>query len=171
MKRWIFFAVTILTVAGLGVGGTLLLGHGDEEHEGSMMKEGAMMKHEEGSMRKEKESHKSETSKSKSKKITLEAHVIDLVCYTTMNEIGKEHIGCAEYCVNEQGIPLGLLDNKTGEIYLLFGRGHVSPNKFLKPYIEQNVRVTGELIEKGGIKAIKIKRASQIEPLVEPSKE
>lgn len=94
--------------------------------------------------------------KAGSKEVTIIGEVIDPVCYLSHDSTGKEHKKCAEYCV-QQGISLGLLEEKTGQVYVSLPVDHSNPNAKLKDFIAEKVKVTGTLYTKGGLKGLHVK--------------
>jgi hypothetical protein len=54
-------------------------------------------------------------------------------------------------------VPLAILDEATGTLYIPVASDHKNQNAKLMPFIEKKVKVTGTLMEKGGIKGIAIK--------------
>ena len=88
---------------------------------------------------------------------TIRGEVVDIVCYTRHNSRGEDHAKCALYC-SEQGIPLGILDETSGDIYLPLPEGHTDPNKVLVDYIAREVAATGTVYERGGLKQIEIEK-------------
>ena len=95
------------------------------------------------------------------KKVTIIGHVIDPICYVRMDMVGKKHKICAEMCA-EKGVNLGILEKDTETIYLAFPEGHGNPNEKLMAFIEEDVKVTGKLWEKGGLKAIQIEKVEKV---------
>ena len=93
--------------------------------------------------------------------ISVVGEVIDPVCYLTHGSLGKEHKPCAEVCV-KQGISLGLLEDKTGQVYVSLPADHSSPNTKLKDFIADKVKVTGTLYSKGGLKGIYVKNVERV---------
>jgi len=92
---------------------------------------------------------------------TIVGEVIDPVCYLSHGSTGKAHRKCAEYCVR-QGIPLGILEEKTGRGYLSLPVDHSNPNAKLKDFIAEKVKVTGTVYSKGGLTGIHVKRVERI---------
>jgi hypothetical protein len=95
------------------------------------------------------------------KTVTLTGHVIDTTCYMAHGGKGADHLKCAVMCA-KNGIPLAILDESTDQIYLPLSTDHSNPNAKLMDFVESNVKVTGKLIEKSGMKGIaidKIERA------------
>jgi hypothetical protein len=83
-------------------------------------------------------------------------HVVDVACYVSHGSIGESHRECAETCA-KAGIPLAILDQQTGTLYLPLAKSHHEPaNKELMAFVEKDVRVTGTVTEKDGLKTITI---------------
>ena len=89
------------------------------------------------------------------REVTLTADVIDLSCKLVHNLSGADHRMCAQVCA-DNGIPLALFVD--GEVYLPVSMGMpgTGANEQLKPFAEQRVRVSGKVIDRGGIKSILI---------------
>jgi hypothetical protein len=92
----------------------------------------------------------------KPKPITMTALVVDTGCYLSHDTKGEKHIKCATACA-KAGVPLALLDEKTGTVYLPVAVDHKNQNDKLMPFLEKKVTVTGTLMEKGGVKGIALK--------------
>ena len=98
------------------------------------------------------------------KKTTVVGHIVGTACYMGHESKGEEHLACATECA-KAGIPLAILESGTGKLYLpLATDHHSSANKQLMPYIEKDVRVSGTVVEKGGLKAIVIEKIEVAEP-------
>lgn len=82
--------------------------------------------------------------------------VVDTGCYLSHDTKGEKHTRCATTCANA-GVPLAILDEATGTVYLPIAMDHKNQNAKLLPFIEKKVTVTGALVEKGGIKGIILK--------------
>ncbi|MDA0747463.1 MAG: hypothetical protein O2954_13165 [bacterium] len=92
-------------------------------------------------------------------KAHIVGEVIDVVCYVRMDARGEKHIKCAEFCA-DKGSPLGILDEKSGQIYLVFPEGHGNPNEKVLSYIGKRVDVVGKVSTKGGLKGIAVETVS-----------
>ena len=87
---------------------------------------------------------------------TFVGHVVDVACYVSHGSIGESHRECAETCA-KAGIPLAILDQQTGTLYLPLATSHHEPaNEELMAFVEKDVRVTGTVAEKDGLKTITI---------------
>ena len=91
----------------------------------------------------------------KESNVTIQGHVIDIVCYTRHASVGEKHLKCATTCA-EAGIPMGILEDGTGEIFMIFPPGHKNPNEKVMTFLEKDVTVTGTVHRKGGLKGITI---------------
>lgn len=99
--------------------------------------------------------HKMPMKATTEKSVTIKGHVIDIVCYTRHSAIGAKHLKCATTCANT-GIPMGILEDDTNEIYLVFPPGHTNPNDQVMAYLEKDVTVIGTVHRKGGLKGVTI---------------
>lgn len=97
----------------------------------------------------------------KGKAVTLAALVVDTGCYLSHDSRGESHLKCATTCA-KAGVPLALLDEKTGSVYLPVAMDHKNQNDKLMPYLEKRVKVTGMLLEKGGVKGIVLKTVEAV---------
>jgi len=91
----------------------------------------------------------------KGKPITLTAEVVDTGCYFSHDAPEAGHAACARMCA-QNGIPLALVDDK-GALYMVIASEHKNPNTKLMPFIEKKVKISGTLVEKGGMHGIVIK--------------
>jgi len=90
------------------------------------------------------------------KAVTITGRVIDTGCYFAEHGgEGPKHAACATMCA-KAGIPLAIVD-ESGKLYLPIGEEHHAANAKLMPFIEKKVKVTGTLVEKGGMSALAIK--------------
>jgi hypothetical protein len=58
--------------------------------------------------------------------LTVTGEVIDTFCYAAMGAKGESHRQCGIECA-KKGIPLGLLEDKTGKVYVLLPAKDKSP--------------------------------------------
>lgn len=96
------------------------------------------------------------------KKVTLLGQVVDTACYLGHDSKGEKHVACATTCAKE-GIPLAIVDGKTGVLYLPIAMNHKNANPQLMPFIEKKVKVTGVVMEKGGMKGIVLDKVEAAE--------
>jgi hypothetical protein len=93
---------------------------------------------------------------------TFVGHVVDVACYVSHGEIGEAHRECAETCA-KAGIPLAILDQQTATLYLPLAKSHHEPaNKELMAFVEKDVRITGTVTEKDGLKTIAIESIAKV---------
>lgn len=85
--------------------------------------------------------------------VTIEGEVVDLTCYLGHKSSGEKHVKCAEMCV-EKGLPVGIVDAKTGKVYLVSGSNHEPANAELIKFCGQKVKITGEAFEGKGVNLI-----------------
>jgi len=95
--------------------------------------------------------------------VTMNATVVDMSCKVVYNLQGDDHRMCSQVCF-DQGIPLGLMSDD-GEIYLpvTMAMGSERGDKNLRDHAEHKVRVTGKVMDRGGVKAIVIESISMQE--------
>ncbi len=89
---------------------------------------------------------------------TIKGEVVDVSCYVAMGAKGEDHKTCALNCL-KAGEPAGIVEEKTGDIYLVVNtEDHaVNPSQKVMPYVAKKVEATGTVNEKGGVKTIDIK--------------
>lgn len=86
---------------------------------------------------------------------TLTGEVVDTGCYMAHGAKGEKHIGCATKCISG-GMPMGLLTSN-GTLYLLtLNHDNADPYNKLKDMAGKTVSVTGEVIERSGMKGIDV---------------
>jgi len=90
------------------------------------------------------------------KEMTMTSLVVDTGCYMSHSSKGEKHVNCATACA-KAGVPLALLDEASGTLYIPVASDHKNQNAKLMPFIEKKVKVTGTLMEKGGVKGFVIK--------------
>ena len=108
------------------------------------------------------------SQKTSGKEVTIVGEVIDTQCYLT-NAVGsgngKEHKECAIGCATG-GIPLSILQDQTGTIFLAgqTKKAMAGANQLLMDFIAERVKVSGRLLEKGGMKFILISKVERVTP-------
>jgi hypothetical protein len=91
----------------------------------------------------------------KGKLISITGTVVDTGCYVSHDSKGEAHAKCAAACA-KNGVPLAILDEH-GTLFMPIAVEHKDQNAKLMPFIEKRVKVTGTVLEKGGLKGIAIK--------------
>ena len=95
-------------------------------------------------------------------KKTFKGHIVCAACYLSHGEMGAGHKPCSTECA-KAGIPMAILDTESKTLYLPLAKNHHAPaNTELMAYVEQDVTVTGTVMERDGLKAIVIEK---IEPV------
>ena len=89
------------------------------------------------------------------KSTTFTALVVDSGCFMSHDSKGDKHVSCATACA-KAGVPLALLDD-SGKLFIPVAADHKNQNAKLMPFIEKRVKVTGTLMEKGGVQGFVIK--------------
>jgi hypothetical protein len=101
----------------------------------------------------------------KGKEVIVRGEIVDIQCYVSgaMGKgTGEDHLQCATDCA-KGGIPLALLEDKTGIVYIL-GQTKTAmkgANDMLMDFIAAKVQVSGRLHEKGGVKLLLIAKISK----------
>ena len=87
---------------------------------------------------------------------TLQGELLDMNCYMAHEGKGEKHKKCADACISE-GAPMGLL-TQDGKVYLLVA-DHALKDAYegLKERAAEQVKVTGEVYERGGVQALLVK--------------
>jgi hypothetical protein len=106
---------------------------------------------------------------------TILGEVVDLSCYVTEGARGAAHETCAIACI-KNGEPAGILEEKTGKIYLVVTGDHSNPADKVLPFVAKMVEVTGMVNERSGIMTVDIQTIKEIpaqpaEPAKAPMKE
>ena len=91
----------------------------------------------------------------KGKPVTISGTVVDTGCYMSHDAIGEKHTDCATMCA-KNGVPLAIVD-AAGKVYMPVAADHKNQNAKLLPFVEKKVKVTGTLLEKGGLAGLTIK--------------
>jgi len=68
--------------------------------------------------------------------------------------LGEKHTDCAAMCA-KNGVPLAIVD-AAGKLYMHVAADHKNPNAKLMPFVEKKVKITGTLLEKGGLTGLTI---------------
>jgi hypothetical protein len=102
----------------------------------------------------------------KGKEVMVVGEVIELQCYIsglTGPGKGLTHKECALKSA-KQGIPLGIVEEKTGMIYLVgqTKKAQSSANDLLIPFIAEKVKVSGRIFEKSGMKLLLVKEINKL---------
>jgi hypothetical protein len=95
---------------------------------------------------------------------TITAQVVDMACYLNAGLKGTDHKMCAEVCA-KAGVPLVFL-GEDGNIYLPTGKGMPSAGQTetLMAHAEQQVTVTGVVMERSGARSIIIDKIEAAGP-------
>lgn len=96
-----------------------------------------------------------------SQEVTMTGEVIDPVCYLSHDSRGPDHAECARICA-KSGIGLGILQDKTGTIYVSLPADHSNPNAKLLEYAGQHVKVKGTVFHKGGLNGIFVESVNAV---------
>lgn len=96
------------------------------------------------------------------KPATMTGEIVDMGCYLGHGAMGEKHAECAAKCI-AGGMPMGLLTAK-GELYLLtMDHMNADPFNHTKEWASKQVKVTGEVHTKNGMKSIEVASAELAE--------
>ncbi|MBI2889595.1 MAG: YHS domain-containing protein [Nitrospirae bacterium] len=95
------------------------------------------------------------------KVITIQGEIVDTTCYLRHEKKGTEHAKCALMCLRA-GIPMGLLEDGTGKVYVFVSESHGNPHKDIEKYLLKKVKVTGALYERGGLSGIAARAITEL---------
>ena len=88
--------------------------------------------------------------------------VVDIACFVGHDSSGAKHAKCAEACARA-GNPLAIYDANAKTLYVPVSMNHKNPNTKLLPFVEKKVAVTGNLMEKAGLKGIAVETVEVVE--------
>lgn len=90
--------------------------------------------------------------------ITLRGEVVETGCFVIGNRHGKKHRQCA-IASARAGQDLGILDAATGVLYVEVRNQEddAAPSQLLA-YVAREVEVTGEVLARGGLQGVMIRR-------------
>lgn len=91
----------------------------------------------------------------------IQGEVLDMACYMAHEGKGSKHKKCTEQCI-KGGAPIGVLSAE-GQVYLLL-EDHASPKPYsqIKLWAAEQIKVTGEIHQRGGVQAIVVKSSEKI---------
>lgn len=89
--------------------------------------------------------------------ITITGEVVGTACWLGHGMKGADHAQCAAMCARN-GIPLAILDTSSDTVYLPVATDHQDPNAPLMDYIESKVTVTGQVVDRSGMKGLVIQK-------------
>lgn len=95
-----------------------------------------------------------ERAKNGEKKL-ISGEVISVWNYLVRDQHGEEHRG-SSVRLAEKGLPIGILDDESGEIYVAVVAGPGSAVQKLVPYMGMKVNAQGPVYHKAGVTLIEI---------------
>lgn len=101
--------------------------------------------------------------------VTVMGEVVDLYCWISAGARGEDHRACAVACA-KAGQPIGLVDDK-GMAYILLGQDKHKGYEGIADKMADLVTVKGQLVERGGLKAIVVSEITKKEMPKEMMKE
>jgi hypothetical protein len=93
--------------------------------------------------------------------VTLVGTVVDTHCYVTHGIHDASHTACSNACI-ARGVPAGFLA-EDGKLYMLFGEKPFSVKDTVADLADVPVRLTGRLVERGGVRGIQIQSIERIQ--------
>jgi hypothetical protein len=93
-------------------------------------------------------------------RVTLTGTVVDTHCYVTHGIRDASHTACSNACI-ARGVPAGFLA-EDGKLYMLFGEKPFSVKDTVADLADVPVKLTGLLVERGGVKGIQIQSIERI---------
>lgn len=93
---------------------------------------------------------------------TVVGEVIDITCYVRHASQGPKHAKCALTCAN-MGMPLGVLEEGTNNIYLIIPPGHEDPKGPVVAFLGQKVTIEAILYSMGGMTSLEVEEIKAIE--------
>ncbi len=94
---------------------------------------------------------------------TVTGEVIDITCYVRHDSKGPEHIKCANVCA-DMGMPLGILEDETNEIYLILPAGHAAPKESVEGFFGQHITAKLMIFRSGGLNSAEVMEIAAVEP-------
>jgi len=98
--------------------------------------------------------------KEKPRSVTLVGTVVDTHCYVTHGLHDAGHTACSNACI-ARGVPAGFL-TEDGKLYILFGEKPFSVKDTVADLADVPVKLTGSLVERGGVKGIQIQSIERV---------
>jgi hypothetical protein len=89
----------------------------------------------------------------KPKDVTISGEVLDLTCFMEHGAKGAEHASCAKTCITG-GLPVGLLESGTGNVYLVITKDHKAANAALADKAGKMVKITGHVRKGQGVNVL-----------------
>jgi hypothetical protein len=86
----------------------------------------------------------------------VSGEVVSLYAYLAQGLHGAENRDAGVFQVEQRGLPIAIVEDGTGEIYVAVYKGPTSAVAKLAPYMGVEVNAQGPVFEKGGIKLIEI---------------
>jgi len=103
------------------------------------------------------------------KPTTMTGEVVDLGCYLGHGAHGAKHAECATKCI-AGGMPMGLLTAK-GDLFLLtMDHANADPFNHAKEWAAKQVKVTGQMNDKDGMKSLEVSSAEVVADASAPAK-
>ena len=91
----------------------------------------------------------------------VSGEVVSLYAYLAQGLRGPEHRDAGLFQVETRGLPIAIVEDGTGDVYIAVYRGPTSAVSKLAPYMGLGVNAQGPVWEKGGLKLIEVEVVSE----------
>jgi hypothetical protein len=86
----------------------------------------------------------------------VSGEVVSLYAYVAQGLRGAENRDAGVFQVEKRGLPIAIVEDGTGEIFVAVYKGPTSAAAKLAPFMGLEVNAQGPVFEKGGLKLIEI---------------
>lgn len=86
----------------------------------------------------------------------ISGEVVSLFAFLAQGLRGADHRDAALFQVETRGLPIAIVEDGTGDIYVAVYKGPTSAVSKLAPYVGLGVNAQGPVWEKGGLKLIEV---------------
>lgn len=88
------------------------------------------------------------------KKEMITGEINCLYCFASRSDMGSDPVGCQTRCISKKNLPAVVVQEGTGEAFVIVWKGGESPVAKLTPLIGKKVNVQGPIYKKGGLNVI-----------------
>ena len=88
------------------------------------------------------------------KKEMITGEINCLYCYASRTDMGADPVGCQTRCITKKAMPAVVVQEGTGEAFVIVWKGGESAVPKLAPLIGKKVNVQGPVYKKGGVNVI-----------------
>ena len=86
----------------------------------------------------------------------VSGEVVSLYAYLAKGLRGPDHRDAALFQVETRGLPIAIVEDGTGDVYIAVYKGPASAVSKLAPFMGHEVNVQGPVWERGGLKLIEV---------------